>query len=308
MKRTFSKEQISLQIGLFIRCTRAYSLPMSFVAWLIPFVFGIYAQGNIFYGLLTYVGIAFAHLGSNMFDDFIDYRRHLREDNPLQKGKCSYFINDEISQKNFLLLMGVCLGIAILIGLFFIYTHKMPIVLLMIVTGILCLIYPKSSYFGTGELIIGVIFSPLVFTGVYYVMTSSYSAELLWLSISFAIVAVILLYAHSFLDFNYDVSDKKKTLCVLCDDKEGAYKLLVFLIFLIYFFIFAGIILNILTPAYLLTFISGISGLSLCKSLQKYIDEEPKDEAEFLSVFNKAQKFTMIFAVMTILSGFVAKL
>ena len=295
------------KIDLFIRCTRAYSLPMSIMAWIIPFVFGVFAKGNILYGLITLIGIAFTHLGANMFDDFIDYKRHLRENNKLQKGKCSYFLNDELSEKSFLIIMAVCFGIALVIGLFFIFVHKLPIIILMIITAILCLIYPRSSYFGVGEVIIGVIFSPLVFTGVYYVMTQSYSLPLLWLSIPFAIMVVTLLYTHSFLDFNYDVLDGKKTLCVLCENQEEAYRLLVFLIFAAYFFIFAGIILHILPQIYFLTYLSGFWALKLCKGLQSYIDNEPCCEKEFLDVFNKAQTLTVVFTLLTVLCCFVDK-
>jgi len=290
-----------ITMDLFIRCTRAYSLPMSVMAWIIPFVFGVFAKGNILYGLLALIGIAFAHLGSNMFDDFIDYKRHLKENNQLQKGKCSYFLNNELSQKKFFIIMVICFVVALAAGLFFIFVYKFPIAILMAVAGALCLIYPRSSYFGVGELIIGVIFSPLAFTGVYYVMAQSYSLPLLWLSIPFAIMVVALLYAHSFLDFNYDVSDGKKTLCVLCGNKEEAYRLLVFLIITAYFLIFAGVTLYILPPVYFLTYLSGFWAMKLFKGLQNYIDKEPCNEKEFLEVFNKAQALTVVFTLLVIL-------
>lgn len=294
-----------MNLDLFIKCTRAYSLPMSLMAWLIPFIFGLTHGGNIFYGLLALFGIVFVHLGSNMFDDFIDYKRHKRENNPLQKGKCSLLLNNEITVKNFFLLTMAFFAAAVLIGAFFVYLFKLPIIILMVITGLLCLIYPKSSYFGTGEIIIGVIFSPLAFTGVYYVMTQTYSNELFLLSVPFAIMVVTLLYTHSFLDFNYDLTDKKKTLCVLCDNKENAYKLLTFLIFLAYFIIFAGMELNILPLSYFLTFVSVFMALKLFKTLQDYVDKEPQDEEEFLCVFNKAQNLTIVFTLLTIMSCLV---
>lgn len=294
-----------LNLDLFIKCTRAYSLPMSLMAWLIPFIFGLTHGGNIFYGVLALFGIVFVHLGSNMFDDFIDYKRHKRENNPLQKGKCSLLLNNEITVKNFFLLTMAFFAAAVFIGAFFVYLYKLPIIILMVITGLLCLIYPKSSYFGTGEIIIGVIFSPLAFTGVYYVMTQTYSNELFLLSVPFAIMVVTLLYTHSFLDFNYDLTDKKKTLCVLCDNKENAYKLLTFLIFLAYFIIFAGMELNILPLSYFLTFVSVFMALKLFKTLQDYVDKEPQDEAEFLCVFNKAQNLTVVFTLLTIMSCLV---
>lgn len=288
------------KFDLFIRCTRAYSLPMSFMAWLIPFVYGVCRGGDILYGFLALVGITCVHLGANMFDDFIDYQRHKKLKNELQKGKCSYFINNEISEKNFLFSMGGFFLTGLVIGAFFVFLFKTPIVIIMLITGLLCLIYPNSGYFGSGELIIGTIFSPLTFAGVYYVMVQMFSKELLMLSVPFAIIVVTLLYTHSFMDFNYDKADEKKTLCILCGDKERAYKFMVFMIFMAYFATFVGLELKILAPAYSLTFLSLFPALSLGKTLQIYIDREPENEKEFLAVFNKAQMLTVVHTFLTI--------
>lgn len=292
---------------LFVRATRAYSLPMSVMAWLIPFTFGAMNNGNIFHGVLAFFGVIFAHLGANMFDDFIDYKRHLRENNALQKGKCDYLISGEISLKHFFFFTMMFFAISSLIGLYFIYLYKLPIVILMIITGLLCLIYPKSSYFGTGELIIGTIFSPLAFIGVYFVMTQAYSKELLLLSIPFGIIVVALLYTHSFMDYNYDKSDRKRTLCILCGNKKNAHTLLALLLFLAYFTVFVGIALNIIAPIYFITFFSIFNKTRLLNTLKNYIDKEPQTTEEFLSIFNKAQNLTVAFTVLTVLACVIDK-
>ncbi len=290
---------------LFIRCTRAYSLPMSIMAWFIPFVYAALHKGNIFLGVLAFAGIISLHLAANMFDDFIDYQRHKKVQNQLQKGKCLYFTEKQISEKNFVIFMSVLFLFALLIGCYFIYLFKVPIILIMLITAILCLLYPYSSYYGSGEIIIGTIFSPLVFTGVYYVMLQMFSKELLTLSIPFGIMVVSLLYTHSFLDFNYDKYDSKKTICILCGNKEQAYKFMIFMLFMAYFATFAGLELRILSPAYSLTFLSLFPALSLCKTLQSYIDKEPQDEKEFLCVFNKAQKLTVVYTTLAVIATLI---
>lgn len=291
--------------SLFIRATRAYSLPMSFMAWLIPFTFGLTNHGNIYHGILALFGIAFAHLGANMFDDYIDFRRHLKTKNPLQKGKCDYLINNEISLRMFLIYIALIFTAATAVGIYFIYLYKIPIVILMFITGLLCLIYPKSSYFGTGELIIGTIFSPLAFTGVYYVMCQGLSKELLLLSIPFGVMVVGLLYTHSFMDYNYDKTDGKKTLCILCGNKNNAYTLLALMFFLAYFTIFVGTALKILPPIYCITFLSIFSAKSLLDTLKIYINKEPQNTEEFMGVFNKAQLLTVSFTILIVLSRFI---
>ena len=60
-------------VSFWFKTTRAYSLPMSIMSWSVPFVFGITDKGNILYGIIALIGIIFAHLGVNMFDDFVDF-------------------------------------------------------------------------------------------------------------------------------------------------------------------------------------------------------------------------------------------
>ncbi len=287
---------------LFIKCTRAYSLPMSVMAWLIPFVYGVFSQGNIFYGLIAFLGIISLHLAANMFDDFVDFQRHKKIKNNLQKGKCSYFLDNQISEFSFLFFMSVLFLLALFVGFYFIYLYKTPIIIIMALTSVLCLIYPFSSYFGCGEIIIGTIFSPMVFIGVYYVMMQKFSLELLALSLPFAIMVVVLLYTHSFLDFNYDMCDGKKTICLICRNKKFAYYFLIFLIFFAYFSTLIALILKVVSLAYFLTFFALLPAISLCKSVYNYIDKEPQNEQEFLCVFNKAQNLTVVYTILTIIS------
>lgn len=298
------------KISFFLQFTRAYSLPMSFMAWLIPFSFGLLNGGNFVYGLLALIGIVFAHLGANLFDDIIDYRAFLkkREQNSalnILKGKCKFFIEEKINIKQALLISCCLFLIAFCIGAFFVYVYKLPILIIMIVTGILCLLYPKSGYLGLSEIIIGIIFSPLVFTGVYYVMTGTFSQKLLLMSVSFAIVTVALLYTDFFLDYNSDKQAGKKTLVVLCGGKSNAYHLYIFLLFLIYANIFFGIHSHIFSTAYFLIFLSIVPALGTIENLQHYIDKEIKEEKEFLKIMNGVQKFIAAFSLLCVISFFV---
>ena len=80
----------------WLDCTRAYSLPMSITAWMIPFALAYFDGGNVVHGLIALAGIICAHLGANLFDDVIDYKNYLKSrkekhDLNLKKGKCRCF-------------------------------------------------------------------------------------------------------------------------------------------------------------------------------------------------------------------------
>jgi len=55
-----------------MECSRIFSLPMTILSWLVIFTFSLIDSGNILYGILALVGICFAHLGTNLLDDYFD--------------------------------------------------------------------------------------------------------------------------------------------------------------------------------------------------------------------------------------------
>ena len=76
------------KILFWLKCARAYSLPMSITAWLVPFVFGLTNHGSFVYGIVALLGVIAAHLGANLFDDYMDYKRYIKNGKKtrLQKG------------------------------------------------------------------------------------------------------------------------------------------------------------------------------------------------------------------------------
>ena len=68
----------------WFKASRGYSLPMSIISWLIIFVYSLkFNSVNILYGIYALVGIIFAHLGTNLFDDYVDFKDNV----PKQKYK-----------------------------------------------------------------------------------------------------------------------------------------------------------------------------------------------------------------------------
>lgn len=295
--------------SFWLECTRAYALPMSITAWAIAFSAGIAAKGNILYGLVALLGIICVHLGGNLFDDVIDYKNYLKKQKKdkninIKKGKCKYFMDGQITTQKALKVCAILFGTALITGAFFVEIYSLPVLELIAISAILCLIYPKSGYIGLSEIIIGILFSPLLFTGVFYVMTGNISSPLIWLSISFAMVTVTLLYTDFFLDYNSDKEEGKKTIPVICGSKTNAYHFYIFLIFLIYAVLFLGIHAHLLSVKFFIIFLSVFPALSTVKRLQTYTDKEIKNQKEFISAMNNVQKFIAIFAILCIVSFF----
>lgn len=298
------------KVFFWLEVTRAYALPMSLMAWVIPFAYAYTNKGNILHGFLALVAIICVHLGANLFDDIIDYKKHIKDKERnsslnLKKGKCKYFIEETISVKKALVVVFGLFSIACLIGGYFVFLYKLPIIILMGVTGLLCLLYPVSGFWGLSEIIIGLIYAPLLFTGVYYVMTGDFSSMLEWLSLSFALVTVTLLYTDFFLDYNTDKAGGKRTLPVLCGNKTNAYYLYIFIIFLIYANLFFGIHSHVFSLKHGLILVSIIPALKTIKNLQYYLTREIKDEKAFMATMMDVQKYIAIFAVLCVVVFFI---
>ena len=86
------------QVIFVMECSRIFSLPMTFFSWLVIFVYSISENGNVLFGLIAFVGLAFAHLGTNLLDDYFDYKILAKDEkfiNSAQNCKCLYLKNGQ---------------------------------------------------------------------------------------------------------------------------------------------------------------------------------------------------------------------
>lgn len=102
--------------------------------------------------------------------------------------------------------------IACLTGLFLFLRCGFPVIWLAVIGGIITLIYAKLSQKGMSEIAVGLAFGPLLFEGVYFVMTGNFSYTVLVMSLAVVMFTIGLMYVHTLLDFEGDLSAHKKLL------------------------------------------------------------------------------------------------
>jgi len=255
--------KLSEKLNFWFEVTRAYSFPMSVMSWLIPFIFGVCDGGNIFFGIVALFGIVFVHAGTNMFDDFADYiiekRRidmGLKENFNFQKGKCRHLISGEITLKQLFFVIVFYFLMALLCGFYLFLNSGYEILYVVVPAAILAVLYPFCSYAALGEVVVAIMFAPLLYSGVYFVMTGGFSSELLPLAVSTGLLTVGLLHAHMLLDFDFDALNKKVTLCSLAKTKDNALMTQVFIETFAYLNILAFCVFGKLSYSYLLCFLS----------------------------------------------------
>lgn len=272
------------KISLWLTATRAYSLPISIMSWIVPFLFAIINNGNIKYGFIALFGIIMLHLGTNIFDDTIDYileknkiNKGLKKDFNFQKGKCAPVLNGELSIRDYLKASCILFILAALTGCYFLNIWGLKLMYILIPSIILCILYPILGSLGFGEIIVATVFSPLLYSGTYFVMTGSFSYYILIISISTGLLSVAVLHNHMLLDYDYDTENRKITLCRLCKSKQNAYILLCIIIVLAYLNIILCSFFNILKPIYLISLLSLPTAITLLKVMKIHINN-PEQE------------------------------
>lgn len=213
------------RILFWLHASRLFSLPMTVLSWLVIFIYSLKSGGNILNGLLALIGISMAHLATNLADDYFDYKQMLKDGNMMStvvKNKCIYIKDGRATLDDVLRVVVIYCTIAFAIGVILTLRSGFDVIWLAVIGGILTLSYSKFSKVGLSELAVGIAFGPLFFEGVYYVMTKSFSLEVLVLSIAVGAFTVGVLYAHTLLDYDSDMISHKKTLCCRIGDKNKA--------------------------------------------------------------------------------------
>lgn len=208
-----------MRIMFWLKNSRLFSLPMALLSWLVIFVYSLKAGGNIVNGLFALVGITCGQLATNLFDDYVDYQK--LTDNS-QQCKCSYIKSGEATLNDVLRVVIIYCGIAFLSGVILTFRAGLPVIGLAAIGGLIVLSYAKLSQVGLSEIAVGITFGPLLFEGVYYVMTQRFSLEVLVLSFAVVMFTIGLMYVHTILDYEGDLNSHKKTLVCRLGSKSRA--------------------------------------------------------------------------------------
>lgn len=287
----------------WILITRAYALPMSVFSWFVAYAYSIIDNGNSTYGLIALAGICLAHLGANMFDDFVDYHlltKKYDKDNKLkflnaQRNKCSYITNSIITVNQLLLASLLFLAAACLVGVYLAYKTGIGVYIFMLMGGFLGLVYPLLGKFRLCETAIALIYGPYLFGGVNYVMTGSYDWHTLIVCIPTMLMTVNLLYTDTMLDYDIDSRERKKTIANMFQSKWGGFRFHKILLAAAYLSVFLTAIFDIADWEVFLTWGTIPMALNLLDSMKIYIIDnttipEKRGFANFMENWDEIEK------------------
>lgn len=229
--------------------------------------------------ILAVFGVMMAHLGLNLCDDYFDYyensaqsRQELkRQGIRARHVKYPYLTDGSASLKDLRIAIVVFFLLAFVSGVI-IWWHRSNILLyIFLLTLLMGVFYSapplKLSYRGLGELVIGIIFGPLLMTGVYVSACGQFDESILYISVPVGMLVMNILFTHSYIDQAADAASDKMTFArLLKSDKAnlGASFLLNLMPFVI---VMVGVFAGQLHWLYLLVLLALPRAIWLFRSL-----------------------------------------
>lgn len=282
------------KLKVWMQNARKASLAQSMLPAILAVVIAINeAEFNIFLAILAVLGVVSAHLGMNLADDFFDYKVNTAESRKelSRQGirarivKYPYLTSNESTlqdlKKTIVLFL---LFAAIMGGIILTVRFNWLIVLIAFLTLFLGISYSgfpfKFSYIGLGELVIGIIFGPLLMMGVYIASANRLDSSVVLASIPVGLLVVNILFTHSFIDKKADESANKMTFARLLKTNKANLTASVLFNFIPYLIIVAGVVLKYLHPLYLLIFLVLPRSIWLIKSLFDFAKSENANVAK----------------------------
>jgi 1,4-dihydroxy-2-naphthoate octaprenyltransferase len=256
-------------IRFWLRNARTTALPQSMLPAVLALCMASRDGGFSFpYGLLAVVGVLAGHLGMNLFDDYFDYRVKKSDyRNRMQRLgmrarilKCAYLTSGEATPRQ-LLAVACLFGFIALLSGFVIYLHRgSAILVLAAATALLGISYSgaplRLSYRGLGEILIGLMFGPMLMSGVYCAACGAVDSSVLFVSIPVGLLVANVAYTHAIMDCEPDREAGKMTLAVLLKDKRRMLACLFLLLTATFGLIAGGVVSGSLSPFYLLSFLT----------------------------------------------------
>ena len=261
-----------------LECSRIFSLPMTILSWLVVFTYSVINSGNAWYGVLCLVAICFVHLGTNVLDDYFDYKTLIKQVDfnkaeylkNTQKTKCRYLISGILNEGQVLSIAGTYFFIASVIGLFFYIKCGTPVIKFAFAGGLIAVLYSILSKIRLSEVAVALAYGPILFGGVNYVMTKTTSWEVFVLAIPTMIMTVILLYIHTVMDFEFDINEGHYTIANAFDSQLDSLIVLKIFIILAYVSLFGICIFDISDWQVLIPLITIPLSMDLYKSMKDF--------------------------------------
>jgi len=271
-------------IFFWIKNARYVALPQSVMPAILAVCMSVNMPDfSIFPALLAVFGVLCGHLGINLLDDYFDYqvknttfRNHLSHQGIRARiAKCDYLTSGATTVRQLFTACIVFCTISLFCGFIIFIERGMFIFYLTLLSAILGYSYSgkplKFSYRGLGEIQIGLMFGPMLMTGVYYAACGIFNWAVLFVSIPVGLLVTNIVYSHAIMDYEPDQQVGKMTFAILLGKKKYMLFVSFLILFLSFGLIATGVIIKYLPLSYLLVFLTLPLAVSLFYLIKEFI-------------------------------------
>ncbi|MDD7529258.1 MAG: prenyltransferase [Bacteroidales bacterium] len=275
------------KLKFWIKNARDIALPQSILPALLAVAMAA-AQPDFSWwlALVALFGVACAHLGFNLADDYFDYRHNdvearkkvTAEGFRTHMEKCHYIESGEATPKELLMAMCAFLAVAGVAGGVVWWFRGWPVAVLTLAGLLLGISYSgkplELGYHGLGELVIGVMFGPLLMIGMQFAACGVFDDKIVWVSAAVGLLVTNIVYSHAVLDLKADAQAGKMTFARLLRTRgamlsfSGVFNLMPFAILIV------GVAVGQLHWAYLSVLPLLPMGIYLIYSLAAHLNDK----------------------------------
>ena len=239
-------------LKFWIKNARDIALPQSILpALLAVSMAAVHPDFSWWPALVALFGVVCAHLGFNLADDYFDYRHNdvearkkvTAEGFRTHMEKCHYIESGEATPKELLMAMCAFLAVAGVAGGVVWWLRGWPVAVLTLAGLLLGISYSgkplELGYHGLGELVIGVMFGPLLMIGMQFAACGVFDDKIVWVSAAVGLLVTNIVYSHAVLDLKADAQAGKMTFARLLRTRgamlsfSGLFNLLPFAILIV---------------------------------------------------------------------------
>ena len=287
----------------WIIATRPWSFPASAMPALFAMAYVFYMQDSIEsihwgYGVAALLGAVLFQASGNLIGDYFDYM--YKVDRKESLGSSRMLVDGVFTPKTIFWFGIIVLCMGILLGLFLWSQTGNDLLWIGIVGALGTFFYYKLKYMALGDVLIFVIYGPLIALGTAFVMTNQLYWEVVVLSIPIAFLVVNILHANNTRDMRDDKLANIKTQALLLGEK-GSRIQYTFLAIGSYVAVAIFVLLNMISPLALLVIVT----LPLAKKNINLIKQAKIDKPEIIKDLDAmSAQLVMAFTLMYALGIF----
>lgn len=278
-KNSKTRSKLSIWIQAFRPFAYSASVTPVILAAMLALTYNTDGTNWFLFPVILICAVLF-HTGANLVSEYFDYKNNVDKTDTF--GSSRVLVEGLLQPKQVLNAGIITFALGFVLGLILVYFRGTDILLLGIIGLIGGYFYTAKpfqfKYIALGDLLIFLLFGPLLVLGAYLGLTGDMNYQVLLVSIPIGFLVVAILHANNTRDMKYDRRAQIKTLAMLIGLK-GAKIEYYFLIFGAFLSVVILILFKILSPWSLLVFLSLPPALKNVQTIAQVDAENPSSIA-----------------------------